>query len=136
MSITARSLRTLLAFAWMSVALPGCAGPPPTVAVSNAEVAIRKADAIGATQYAPLELHVARQKLESAGRALEEGEYLDARRLAEQARVDGELAEAKTRAGRARENSDQVAKTVEALRGESKRGGPITEPLPAARSRR
>ncbi len=132
MEFTTGLLRTLLVLAWIPVALPGCAGAPPTVAVSNAEVAIRKADAIGATQYAPLALHVARQKLEAARRAIEDGETLDARRLAEQARVDGEFAEAKTRAAKARENSDQVAKTVEALRGESQRRRPNTKPRPAA----
>ncbi len=132
MAITTPLLRTLLAFAWLPVALPGCAGAPPTVAVSNAEVAIRKADAIGAAQHAPLALHVARQKLEAADQALEDGQLLDARRLAEQARVDGEFAEAKTRAAKARENSDQVAKTVEALRSESQRGRPNAEPPAAA----
>jgi len=132
MAITTRLRRTLLALMWLPAALPGCASAPPTVAVSNAEVAIRKADAIGATQHAPLAMHVARQKLEAAGQALEEGKLPEARRLAEQARVDGELAEAKTRAAKARENSDQVAKTVEALRGESQRGSTNAEPPASA----
>ena len=76
------------------VGLAGCASAPPTVAISNAEIAIRKADAVGAAQHTPLELHVARKKLDSATQALEKGEIEVARRLAEQAQVDGELAEA------------------------------------------
>ena len=105
----------------------GCASAPPTAAVSKAEIAIRKADAIGASQYSPLELHVAREKLDSAGRALEGGRNDVARRLAEQALVDAELAEAKTRASKAQENAGEVAKTVDALRGEAR-----VEPTPAA----
>lgn len=109
------------------IPLAGCASASPTVAVSNAEIAIRKADNVGAAQYAPLELHIARKKLDSASQALEEGEDELARRLAEQALVDGELAEAKTRADKARQNANEVAKTVDALRGEASR-----EPIPAA----
>ena len=101
------------------VGLAACATTPPTVAVSNAEVAIRKADTVGAAQHAPLELHLARKKLVAANQALEEGEHDAARRLAEQALVDGELAEAMTRAAKARQNANEVAKTVDALRGEA-----------------
>ncbi len=109
------------------IGLAGCASTPPTVAISNAEIAIRKADTVGAGQHAPLELHVARKKLVSATQALEEGENEVARRLAEQALIDGELAEAKTRAAKARQNANEVAKTVDALRGEAR-----PEPIPAA----
>ena len=109
------------------IGLAGCASAPPTVAISNAEIAIRKADTVGAAQHAPLELHVAREKLDSASQALEEGESEVARRLAEQALVDAELAEAKTRAAKARQNANEVAKTVDALRGEAS-----PEPIPAA----
>ena len=77
---------------------------------------------MGAAQHAPLELHLARKKLDSAGQVLEEGEVEIARRLAEQALVDSELAEARTRAAKARENANQVAKTVDALRGEAGSG--------------
>ena len=101
------------------VGLVGCAGTPPNVAISNAEIAIRKADSVGAVQHTPLQLHVARKKLESATQALEKGENEVARRLAEQAQVDGELAEARTQAAKARQNADEVTKTVNALRGEA-----------------
>jgi hypothetical protein len=92
------------------------------VAISSAEIAIRKADAVGAAQHAPLQLHLARKKLDSAGQVLEEGDVEVARRLAEQALVDGELAEALTRAAKARQNADEVAKTVDALRSEAGSG--------------
>ncbi len=108
-------------------AVVGCSSAPPTVAISNAEVAIRKADAINAAQYSPLELHVARKKLDSARQAVEEGDHQVARRLAEQALVDGELAEARTRAAKARKKAKEVAKTVDALRGEAR-----VDPTPAA----
>ncbi len=101
------------------VGLVGCAGTPPNAAISNAEIAIRKADSVGAAQHTPLELHGARKKLESATQALEKGESEVARRLAEQAQVDGELAKARTRAAKARQNADEVTKTMNALRGEA-----------------
>jgi hypothetical protein len=90
-------------------------------ALSQAEIAVRKADAAGAAEHAPLELHVARQKLEQADRAIESKKPDVARRLAEQAFVDAELAEAMCRAERARRNAEEVGRTVEALRGESYR---------------
>ena len=104
------------------VGLAGCANTFPRVAISRAEIAIRKADAVGAAQHAPLQLHLARKKLDSAGQVLEEGDVEVARRLAEQALVDGELAEALTRAAKARQNADEVAKTVDALRSEAGSG--------------
>ena len=109
------------------VGLAGCASTSPSVTISNAEIAIRKADTVGAAQHAPLELHVARKKLDSATQSMEEGDNEVARRLAEQALVDGELAEARTRAAKARQNANEVTKTVDALRGEAR-----TTPTPAS----
>jgi hypothetical protein len=102
--------------------MAGCAATlVPTEQMSNAEIALRKADASGAAQYAPLELHIARQKLDEASLALKDGQNEQARRLAEQAFVDAELAEAKARAAKARRNAEEVGRTVEVLRGESRR---------------
>ena len=108
------------------VGLAGCAGTPPKVAISNAEIAIGNADSVGAAQYRLLELHVARKKLESATQALEKGESEVARRLAEQAQVDGELVEARTQAAKARQIADEVTKTLNAPRGEGS-GRPVIE---------
>jgi hypothetical protein len=91
----------------------------PTEELSRAEIAVRKADEIGAVQYAPLELHVAREKLEQAGEATNRKEYDQARRLADEALVDAELAETIARAEKARRHAEEVRKTVDALRGES-----------------
>ncbi len=56
---------------------------------------------------------------ESATQALEKGESAVASRLAEQAQVDGELAEARTQAVKARQNADEVTKTLNAPRSEA-----------------
>ena len=105
-----------------ATALIGCATTRmQPQALSQAEIAVRKADAAGAAEHAPLELHVARQKLEEAGRAIEDKKPEVARHLAEQAFVDAELAEAMCRAQKARRNAGEAGATVDALRGESYR---------------
>jgi len=48
--------------------LAGCAGTPPTDSLSKAEVAINRAIEEGAADHAPLELRMARDKLDAAKR--------------------------------------------------------------------
>jgi len=93
------------------IGLVGCASAPPTEAISNAEITIRKANSMGAAEHTPLELQVAIKKLELANQALKKGENELARRLAEEAQIDGELAEAMTRAAQAHQKADRVRKT-------------------------
>jgi uncharacterized membrane protein YqiK len=124
MAAKTRTLRTSLGAILLCTAagILGCATIlVPTEQMSNAEIALRKADESGAAQYAPLELHVAREKLDEAGLAFEDERYEQARRLAEQAFVDAEHAEAKARTEKARRNAKEVSRTVEVLRGESRR---------------
>jgi hypothetical protein len=103
--------------------LLGCAArQPPTAKLATADTAVREAIESEAAQYAPLELRLAREKLERARRAGEEEEYDRARRLAEQAFADAELAKAKTRAEKAQQRTEELRRTVEALRSESERG--------------
>jgi hypothetical protein len=114
-----------------AAALAACSNArPPTAKVSTADVAIQKAEERDAARYAPLEMRLAREKLEKARRAMDDDEYERARRLSEQAFVDAELAEAKADAQRAREKTDQVRESVESLRGEAER--PLRAPAPGA----
>lgn len=73
---------------------------PPTQQLTETETVIRQADQIGAGDYAPLEIRQARQKLEQARAAYNNEDYEEAARLAEQAKVDAELAQIKTLSGK------------------------------------
>ncbi|MGE0681967.1 MAG: DUF4398 domain-containing protein [Candidatus Binatia bacterium] len=100
----------------------GCsAGRPPTESLSTAELTVTRAADSGASQYAPLELRIAREKLDGAKRAMTAEEYDRARRLAEQAQVDAQFAETKAQAERARQNAEETRKSIEALRREAER---------------
>lgn len=105
-----------------AVALAACASvPPPTETISAAELALGKAEQADAQRYASLEVYQAREKLESAKRAIEKDENLDARRLAETALVDAQLAEAKADAARAQRNVAEIRSNIDALQGETER---------------
>ena len=106
-----------------TVAVAGCAAKrqPSTVRLETAQVAIREADVSGAAQYAPLELRLAREKLDRARRALDDDDRDHARRLSEEALADAQLAEAKTSSAKARHNADEVRKSIEALQSEANR---------------
>lgn len=82
---------------------------------------MRRAADAGAAQYGPLELRIAREKLDGAKRAMNSKEYDQARRLAEQAQVDARLAETKADAERARRTVEETRKNIETLRHEAER---------------
>jgi non-homologous end joining protein Ku len=110
---------------WMGVALIcgglvicGCAGKPPLEKLSQADLAVQQADKSTASQYAPLELQIAREQLDSAKRAMDTKKYEDARRLADQALVNAQLAEAKAAAEKTRQTAAELRKSIETLRSE------------------
>ena len=83
-----RSILVLL----LAAGLGACASiPPPESQMGKADLALRKAEQADAAHYAPLEMRVARTKLEGARAAMRENENLEARRLAEQAKLDALL---------------------------------------------
>jgi predicted S18 family serine protease len=114
---------------WMSVLLisgvlgmVGCAGKPPLETLSKAELAVQEADKRTASQYAPLELQTAREQLDRAKRAMSDKEYDEARRLADQALVNAQLAEAKAGAEKSRQAAAELQKSIQTLRAELERG--------------
>jgi hypothetical protein len=103
-----------------ALAVPGCAGtPPPVDDVSTAEMALNRALEAKAEEHSPLALRVAREKLDRAKQAMNDGEYEQARRLAEQAQVEAQLAEAQARSQVARQQAQEVQTTIDALRQEA-----------------
>jgi HEPN domain-containing protein len=79
---------------------------------------ISQAAQIGAADYAPLELREARRKLDEARRAYDQKEYKKAAILAEQARVDAELAQIKTLSGKAQKAVTELRESIRLLKEE------------------
>ena len=117
-----RSLSLLLVLGWLA----GCASSqPPSEAVSadlaTARTAVEQAEQADATNYAALEMRNARQKLEQAQAAMDRGDRMLAQRLAEQAAVDAQLAEVKSRSTKAQNAVTEVQESIRALREEIQR---------------
>lgn len=111
----------------------GCnVGSRPTAAIlRNAELEIGAADDAHAAEFAAVDLKNARDKLARAQQALAASRYEDARRLAERAQVDAELAQAKAEARLMRRTVDQVLKRsdVPSTKAESDSRKPLAPPL-------
>ena len=85
------------------IALSSCATlPPDPTLLNNARGAISQAELTGAQEYSPLELRFARERLEAAIEALELDDVDQARRLADGAEIEAQLALARTHAALAR----------------------------------
>ncbi len=120
------------------LALAACAASPlpPTDQLTRAESAIKRAEEARVADYASPELTSAREKLASARDAVNREDMELAGRLADQARVDAEVATAKTEAAKAKANITEMQKANTAIQQESQRnvGGstPIILPAPPA----
>jgi hypothetical protein len=105
-------------------ALCACQTPrQPIEAVARADAALDQADLGEAAEHAPLELRLAREKLEKAKSRLRAERYTDARRLAEQALVDVQLAEVKAESAEARETAQDLREGIQTIQDEARRGG-------------
>lgn len=120
--------KTIL-YRWMQ--LPLCLGVtafigcstvrPPDENVAKAELAVREANQTKAQQYSPLELQLARDNLEKARRAMKDEDYVQARRLADKALVDAQLAETKASTEEAKRVANELRESLETLRREINR---------------
>ncbi len=105
-----------------ALGLGGCStAQPPTAIVSQAELAVQQAGQSKAPEYASRELSMARQKFDSAKRAMDAERYEEARRLAEQALVDAQLAEMRAEAESVKQAAQELRKAIESLRAEADR---------------
>ncbi len=119
----------------MVLALSACATlPAPTDQIERAESAIKRAEEARVADYASPELKSAREKLTAARDAVIREDMTLAARLAEQARIDAEVATAKTEAAKAKANIDEMKKANSAIQQEAIRSSvtPITLPPPPA----
>ena len=103
--------------------LAACASnpQPPTQALQAAELAITNAETNRVEEYASSELNEARQNLAAANSAVAMKEMDLAQRLAEQSRVNAELASAKTEMIKAKAVNDEMQKSIDTLKQEMQR---------------
>lgn len=103
--------------------LSACATPPvpPDQALRAAESAIARAEQGRASEYAAMELGMARDKLAEANSAVRKENMAQAKRLAEQSRVEAELALARAQEGRARKVNAEMQDSSESLQQEMQR---------------
>ncbi|CAL1240489.1 DUF4398 domain-containing protein [Candidatus Methylocalor cossyra] len=102
-----KHLPRLVGSPWLTALLAGCAGNPPIDTIAGADAALNQALAAEASQFAPTELQHALDEMNRAKQALKEEDYTKARRLAEAAQVDAQVAEAKARAEQAAQTATQ-----------------------------
>ncbi|MGR3993561.1 DUF4398 domain-containing protein [Pseudomonas sp. 1121_17] len=108
-----------LSVAAVLLALGGCASAvAPNEQIELTRSAVNRAVSADATQYAPVEMRAAQDKLSAMDRALGEKDLKTVRSLAEQAEADARLAE---RTAQARKTSEQLLdarKGIEVLKQE------------------
>lgn len=98
--------------------LAACASEPAPRSLAQARQAVETAQEAGAFTAAPLEMRVARDKLDAAQAAAADKRNKDADRLAQEAIVNAELAQAKTQEAESRSALTNVQRSVEALRSQ------------------
>ena len=102
-----------------AIFIAGCASiPAPTEQMAVSKVEVSNASSAGGNEFAPLEIKSAMDKMDSAERAMAAEDYVLARRLAEQAQVDAQLAAAKARAAKAQKAAKALQTDNRVLRQE------------------
>jgi hypothetical protein len=123
---------------WCGVALSivACASAPmPVDKLAVAKTAVERAEQAQAAQFAQVELTTARNKLSAAQAAADKRDADVAARLADQADVDAQLAEATARAKQQEQLVTEMDKSLQDLRNEALRnqgsGAGASTPQPA-----
>lgn len=105
-----------------AVVIAGCASiPPPTEQMAVSKSAIANAVSAGGSEYAPVEMRTAQEKMDRANRAMEKEDYENARWLAEEAQADARLAEKKAQSAKAQKAASVMQDDIRVLREEMNR---------------
>jgi hypothetical protein len=125
------------ACAAMITALAACASSPvPLEQLAVAKSSVGRAEQAGATELAPVELATARDKLQRAEQAAQNHQGQTATRLADQANVDAQLAEATAREHRSQKAETELEASLQALRQEAAHAPapppPVVVPVPVS----
>lgn len=103
----------------------GCASiPPPTEQIAVSKAALSNASSAGGQQFAPVPLSLAIEKMDAAAKAMAVEDYVLARRLAEQAQVDAQLATVTSRSAKAQNAARELQESNRVLRQEIDRKSP------------
>jgi hypothetical protein len=103
----------------LAILLPGCSSTPvPEAEIAGARAALVSAENQGSTPYAPVEMDRARDKLRRAEQAMQKEDYNEAKRLADEAQADAELAQALTGKSEAEQAVREMEISIEVLREE------------------
>jgi len=114
-----RTFFTGLVGAAFACLMVGCASvPPPTEQMAVSRARIEDAERAGAPALASVAFSDAQRKLDAARAAMAAGDNRDARRLAEEAEVDAQVAAERARAANADRAYAEVQRSIEALRDE------------------
>jgi hypothetical protein len=109
----------LVALGCAAAIIAGCASiPAPREQIAVSKSAIANALSAGGSEYAPVEMKNAQEKLDRANAAMAKEDYEDARWLAEQAQADARLAEKKAQSAKARKSASAVQDDIRVLRDE------------------
>ncbi len=108
----------VLVFAF--AALTGCAskGVLPAKNLSDAEMAIWMAKETNATLNAPLDIRMAEEKLQKAQESVKQKDYVSAQRLADEALMDAQLAQEKSRTAKVKNMETELRESIETLQNE------------------
>jgi hypothetical protein len=114
--------RTVGAIGCAAVVIAGCASiPPPTEQMAVSKSALANAVSAGGSEYAPVEMRTAQEKMDRANRAMDKEDYENARWLAEEAQADARLAEKKAQSAKAQKAASVMQDDIRVLREEINR---------------
>jgi Mn-dependent DtxR family transcriptional regulator len=115
----------------LAFGLSACASNPlPNEKLASARESLARAEQSGAVELAPGEMTVARDKLERAERAAAKHDGKLATGLADEARVDADLAEAEAQEIKSHKAEVELEASLAALRRESSTPPPPLVPVP------
>ena len=110
-----RLTRNLVTSAGLTALVAACASvPAPTEQMALARAALSEAEAAGAPTYAGLRYRDAEVNMDAARQALAAGNNAQARRFAEEAALDAQLAARRARAAKADQHIDNGASAADA----------------------
>lgn len=118
---TVRGLKLAALALGSALLLTACAGTPPSEQFAVSRAAVNSAVSAGGTEFAPVEMRAAQEKLNKAEAAIFEKRYDDAKRLAQQAEWDARVAERKAQATKAEKAVEDAKQGIQELREESQR---------------
>lgn len=110
-------IASVVAASLAAAAVGGCASEPkPTAELVRASTLVSEAEKNQAQHYAAADLQRARDELSGAQTAASDGKYDNARRLADRAAADADLASARAASGQSEQSAEQVHRSLDTLR--------------------